>query len=68
MAIVTYVKYRCTREKCQAEDTVKLFPGEAPPPFINCFKCHSGFQMSKDDMMRNNAGMWPVTEDVRRRN
>lgn len=67
MTMVTYVKYRCTREKCGAEDTVKLFPGEGVPPCINCYKCHAGYQMSRDDMLRNSAGMWPV-EDVKRRN
>ena len=34
------VKYKCAQ--CGAEDNVRLFQHETPPPVINCWKCHSG--------------------------
>lgn len=54
------VKYVCS--KCHAEDTVRLFPHEAIPPAINCWKCHAGMNISLSDMIAHSTGMFPVRE------
>lgn len=53
---MTYVKYVCY--KCEAVDTDKLFPNEAPAPMIDCWKCHAGQGKSRAEMFQSNIGMF----------
>jgi len=64
--IIKYVKYRCMNGSCDAEDTVKLFPGEATPPILNCWKCHAGMSYKTNELNEQifaRAGMTPVETD-----
>jgi hypothetical protein len=53
----TTITYRCS--KCGAEDSNTGFDH---PDILNCFKCHAGQGMPKEDMFQQQIGMFPVEE------
>jgi hypothetical protein len=51
------IKYKCQDDGCGATDILKVFPDEAVPEYLNCWKCHGGVNKTADEQRILKIGM-----------
>jgi hypothetical protein len=56
------IRYRCTNDKCGAEQTIRYFVDDSVLPFTCCVACRAGFGKDKQDQASFRIGMFPVRE------
>lgn len=50
------IEYVCA--KCEAKDTMKLWPNEQVPVALNCWNCHAGQGIDMAQMIQQHLGMF----------